>query len=237
MSEATSVERIDNTANKRPKGDGYRRKFFTFNIPYDTPASGWKLVNPEVFDPTGIHPSRIESIGDNIFLPASGFGNTRKRPRDQFRPTLGLPRFVIPNKTRHPKDFESMAGNALFLLSERCKQVIEAVDPHAMAFIRCVMQLADGTSFGDYWAGSVVREIDAVDEQYSKFQRITQKADPTVWGYSGPGGVLYFKEKVVGAAHLFAMAHSSKYICDEQMRNALKAAGIKGLSMDDARKW
>jgi hypothetical protein len=60
-----------------------------------------------------------------------------------------------------------------------------------------------------------------------------------VKSYNLMGGAnLILKEDVVGSAHVFRMAHlKPAIICDQQMKDACKAAALKGIVFRDAANY
>jgi hypothetical protein len=63
------------------------------------------------------------------------------------------------------RDFEVYSG--FWFISDRMKVVLEGVDPKAFAFLKCKVQLRDGTDGSPHWLCDVVRMLDALDEQES----------------------------------------------------------------------
>ena len=96
------------------------------------------------------------------------------------------------------------------------------------------MHLADGTEGPAYWLCDVVRVLDAVDEARSRL-RIEYEGE--IKRYSVLGGAdIVFNEDVVGAAHLFRMAHmESAVICDRPIKEACRAASLKGITFWNVR--
>ncbi|HEY7300225.1 MAG TPA: DUF1629 domain-containing protein [Xanthobacteraceae bacterium] len=97
---------------------------------------------------------------------------------------------------------------------------------------------SDGTKGPVYWLCDVLRVLDAVDEAVS---RVRIKYDPVdkrkIYSLMG-GANLTFKEDVVGASHIFRMAHlKPAIICDQQLKDACKAASLKGIMFKDAANY
>jgi hypothetical protein len=152
------------------------------------------------------------------------------------------PRFVFDKRIGGlPRDLESYYG--FWLVSDKTKAVLEAVDPQGVSFALCDMRVPHGTYEGPrYWLCDVLRVLDAVDEAHSRL--ITGIRDDERYRdfgkkfYSFAGGAeLVFRETVVGKAHVFRMAYDeSVVICDRELRDACKAAGLMGVSFREASK-
>lgn len=144
------------------------------------------------------------------------------------------PRVVLDKKLgRSPRDLEQC--HEYWLISDRMKAVLQAVDPEAFAFVRCEVRFADGKEGPAYWLCDVMRILDAVDEVASRLTiNIDQTRGQKVYSLRG-GASLVFKEDVVAPAHIFRMAHLEPVIfCDQHLKNACKAAGLKGITFKDA---
>lgn len=143
------------------------------------------------------------------------------------------PRLFIDRKLgRHPPaDLEEY--DEYWLVSDRTKTLLETSDPGACAFVKCDVRVADGSPAPTYWLCDVVRVLDALDESASRI-KIYQEPEGKRYGLAG-GASLVFKEDAVGPAHVFRMAHMQPtIICDQQLKDACKAAGLKGLQFEDA---
>jgi hypothetical protein len=150
-----------------------------------------------------------------------GFPNYPEPPRVLFDKKLGRP----------PRDLELCSE--YWLISDRMKTVLEAVDPAGVAFVRCEVRLRGGELGPLYWLCDVVRILDAVDEMASRL-RIYDKQGRKTYSLVG-GASLVFKEDVVGPAHVFRMAYMEPaVICDQLLKDSCKAAGLKGITFSDA---
>jgi len=130
---------------------------------------------------------------------------------------------ILVNKKSHRslRDLENCGF--YWLISERAKQVLEQVDPDAFAFVKCEVRFATGELGPDYWLCDVVRVLDAVDEAASRFD---------VFSFSSS---LVFREDAVGSARIFRMSQrKTDVICDQSVKDACKAAGLKGFWFRDA---
>jgi hypothetical protein len=147
------------------------------------------------------------------------------------------PRFLFDKKIRHfPRDLEQCS--AFWLISDRMKTVLQSVDPEGFAFLRCEVRLADGEPGPVSWLCDVLRILDAVDEAASRMQiEYLPQYNAKVYQLAG-GANLVFREDVIGAANIFRLAHArTAVICDQQIKDACKAAGLKGVSFKEFRDY
>jgi tetratricopeptide (TPR) repeat protein len=115
------------------------------------------------------------------------------------------------------------------------KSVLEKVDAEAFVFLKCKVQLPDGTDGPVRWLCDIVRVLDALDEEKSKITIRTADNGNKVYNFSG-GVNLVFKEDAIRSHHIFRMKYyDAAVICDEQMRLACKAAGLKGIGFGAQR--
>jgi hypothetical protein len=162
--------------------------------------------------------------------------------RRGFRDYPEVPRFLFDKKLgRLPRDLE-LFGN-YWLVSDRTKSVFEAVDPAGFAFLACDVRLPSGDYDGPpYWLCDVVRVLDALDEAQSRLTiGIRESKAYSDFGkkyYSLTGGrELVFRDDAIGDAHVFRMEYLRPVvICDQTMKDACKAARLKGIKFDDASK-
>ena len=152
------------------------------------------------------------------------------------------PRFLFDRKAgRPPFDLELM--HDYWLASDRAKSVFEAADPEGFAFLACDVRLPHGDYDGPpYWLCDVVRVLDALDETRSRL-KIGIREDKAYrdFGkkyYELTGlGELIFREDAIGGAHVFRMAHMERtIICDQVVKDACRAARLKGIRFDDTSK-
>jgi hypothetical protein len=145
------------------------------------------------------------------------------------------PRIVIDRKLgRAPTDFEQYSE--YWLISQRLKRLLQAVDADGCAFLQCDVRLGQGASKQSYWLFDVIRILDAVDESAS---RLTIVHDHRACGgryyQFGSSTSIMFKPDVVGSAHIFGLTFArSAMFCDEELRDACKREGIKGIRFRDA---
>ena len=122
---------------------------------------------------------------------------------------------------------------AYWLISGLLKTVLEGVDPEGFAFARCEVRLADEAAGPPYWLCDTLRALDALDEAES---RVRIECDHVkIYNLAG-GAHLVFREDVVGSAHVFRLAHfRSVTFCDQELKEACKAARLKGIKFKEFR--
>ncbi len=206
--------RIQGGLNPDNKGKLKARKFYKMNPDFRVGGvPGWKLENEEFIKPKGVV----------IFA--------RDSNRPGFPDFPQPPRFVIDEKLgRSPRDLEEYG---YWVVSDRMKRVLEEIDPRALAFVRCDVHRRSGEPGPVHWLCDVLPILDAVDETASKV-RIECDADRKVYNLMG-GASLIFKENIVEGHHIFRLTPLRTAIfCDNQIRDACKAAGLKGITFHDA---
>ncbi|UGY16546.1 imm11 family protein [Bradyrhizobium septentrionale] len=157
-----------------------------------------------------------------------GFADFDEPPRVLIAGSLGRP----------PRDLEMY--HEYWLVSDRLKQVLEAVDPAGIACVKCAVRNCDGTDRPDYWLCDVLRVLDAVDEGASRVKISRRDYEGRPWkGYSLLGGAsLIFRGDVVRAAHIFRLQFlTPQIICDQELRDACKKSGLKGIRFRDAANY
>ena len=140
-----------------------------------------------------------------------------------------VPRLVYyPSEGWPPEDLEAgMSG--YWLVSERLRSVMEAIDPDAFAFAETDYRLADGSTSGPYYLCDVIRTIDALDEKASQLKIIVSDDYEEGKYYGLTGDVrLAFKHDVVGNAHVFRLPYYEGVFCDRTFKEAVEAAGLAG---------
>ena len=143
------------------------------------------------------------------------------------------PRFLFDNSAvRRPRDLAPFYY--AWLISDRTKAVFESVDPNGFEFAQCTVRVRKGTWDGPpYWLCQVVRVLDALDECRSRLKiGICDDPRKRTFGqkhYDFRGRTeLVFREDLIGDAHMFRMAYYDYWaICDEELKNACKSAGLK----------
>lgn len=150
-----------------------------------------------------------------------------------------LPRCVFDqSRGRLPRDLEVCYG--AWLISDRTKIVFESLDPKAFLFVPCIVRTPKGAWDGpQYWLCNVVRVLDVLDESRSRL-RVGVRDDPRYRDFGKKyydffgGAELVFREDLIGDAHIFRMAHyGGCAICDQELKDACKSAGLRGLLFND----
>jgi uncharacterized protein DUF1629 len=182
-----------------------------------TRAGGFKLLNGET----------LFHGGPGIFVPPPG--------RRGFRNYSVMPVFLCDKRLgRIDRDFEEYCG--YWLITDRMKTILERVDPEGFSFLKCKIQLPDGTDGPVHWLCDVVRVLAAVDEEKSRVEIGTADDGSKVYTIF-LGRPLIFKDDAVGPHHVFRVKYfDPMVICDEAMKLACKAAGLVGITFTDSKK-
>ncbi|WP_210253748.1 DUF1629 domain-containing protein [Bradyrhizobium sp. S69] len=157
-----------------------------------------------------------------------GFGKFDEVPKVLVDKSLG----------RNLRDLEQY--HEYWLVSDKLKMTLEAVDPAGVVFVKCNVRNRDGSEGPVYWLCDVVRVRDAVDEGSSRVKVEQRSYQGQPWkGYSLLGGAsLIFREEVVGPAHIFRMRYLvPQVICDQELRDACKQSALKGITFQDAADY
>ncbi|WP_271617454.1 imm11 family protein [Bradyrhizobium sp. CCBAU 51745] len=174
----------------------------------------------------------FRSVGDSFSFELE---NAKELPSglERISDLAETPRIVFDRSAvRRPRDLAPLWY--AWLISDRTKAVFESVDPNGFVFAPCTVRVPKGTwDRPPYWLCQVVRVLDALDECRSRLN-IGVCDDPHMRNfgqkYYGFGGrtELVFREDLIGDAHIFRMAYYDSWaICDEELRNACKSAGLK----------
>ena len=170
---------------------------------------------------------------DRLVLPGAHTMEPPNGHPDQYpeRPHL----VHVPKLGGLPRDFEELAGK--WIVSAALKHAFESVDPEGFVFIASDFTLADGTSGPPYYFCNVLRTLDALDEHASRLKiKVGEYVNGKYYSLAG-GANLVFKDDVVGAAHVFRTPFSDTVFCDRALRDAVIAAGLKGVQIDDAADY
>jgi hypothetical protein len=191
------------------------RVFYSVATTRGARGAGFRLLNgPDLF-PDGRH----------VLAPSPGrrgFRNFSETPAFLADPWLG----------RIERDFEIYGG--YWFISDRMKATIEAVDPYGFAFLRCRVQLRDGSEGPIRWLCDAVRVLDAVDEENSDVQILTADDGSKYYRF---GGIVRFRSDAVGSAHIFRLKYlEASWACDDELRSACIKAELKGLRFRDVSK-
>lgn len=167
---------------------------------------------------------RMENIGGRTLMSPPG-GRS-------FPPLSEPPRLLIDRSLgRAPGDWELFHG--FRLVSDRMKSLLETVDREGVAFLKCESRSLGRKAAPDYWLCDVIRILDAIDEERSRGEILDEGTEYRRYSPMGRTS-LVFKEGVVGSAHIFRPRFWGHIICDQVMKDACKAAGMRGIRFDDA---
>jgi len=167
-------------------------------------------------------------------LAALGVGPVLFSPRGKrsFPSLAETPRLLIDKSLgRPPLDWELF--HEFWLVSDRMKNVLEAVDSDGVAFLRCETRSLRGDA-PVYWLCDIVRLLDAIDEEKSSVEILDDGTDFRRYDNMTVSSCV-FKEDAIGSAHIFRPRFlEMRIICDQVMKDACKAAGVRGLRFRDA---
>jgi hypothetical protein len=209
------VRKASGSGTKRPSDAG--RRFFEV-------APDWRLRRPP-----GVALENEDKLlqGRPILGPEPG--------KRGFPSYSEPPKILIDRKLgRALRDFEQYSQ--YWLISDRLKRVLQAVDADGCAFVQCDVRLGKGGADQGYWLFDVIRILDAVDESASRLNivRDHRTRGGRYYRFSG-GASIIFKPDVVAAAHIFGLTFArSAMFCDQVLRDACKREGIEGISFTDA---
>lgn len=181
------------------------------------------------------------------------FENADKlRPRDQvfirpitggFPPLCEVPVLRQTHPDYGPNDLDSLFED-YWLVSAELKTVLEAVDTDGVAFAKCVYYLHDGSLGPEFYLCDVTRFLDAIDDDASEVEIITEGMALGKYYEIGLGARLAFKMDVVGQSRIFRNKYNeSLVVCDRVMRDALAERGFgaggygRGVYLDDAAEY
>ena len=187
-----------------------------------TPRRFFIFGNRSVEHPPGFELKNHDALfrkPDVMMMPPPG--------RRGFRDYPELPLFVADKRGRLHWDLDTPVPY-YWMVTEKMKSLMEALDPEAFAFMQCRVQFPDGSDGPPRWLCDVVRVLDAVDEEKSKLTIRTGRAGNKY--YSLYNANLFFKPEVVGTSRFFRLYYDQHcVICDDEVKAACKAADLKGL--------
>jgi len=187
-------------------------------------AAGWKFLNHDTVqkDHKGICPVPPWPTGQK----------TTKDGPWRFPAFVETPRFLFDRKLgRPPRDVENFDG--FWIISAATKAVLEAVDPGACEFRPCETVLASGDAGPERWLCTITRAfLGAVDLEATENLLVGRNPNGSLRYSRTPLTKLRLKRDVVGNAHLFHVVEISAHAvyCDSVIKDACKAAGLKGIS-------
>ena len=154
-------------------------------------------------------------------------------PGERSFPPLSAPLRLLIDRSlgRAPADWELF--HDFWLVSDRMKGVLEAVDREGVAFLKCESRSLGRKAAPDYWLCDVIRVLDAIDEEKSQGEILEDGTESRRYSPMGRPS-LVFKEEAVGSAHIFRPRFWGKIICDQTMKDACKSAGMRGIRFQDA---
>lgn len=171
---------------------------------------------------------------ENLTAALNG-GRVLLSPRGERRfPPLSEPLRLLIDKSlgRAPVDWELF--HDFWLVSDRMKSVLETVDREGVAFLKCETRTLGRNVAPAYWLCDVVRVLDAVDEEKSRFEILEDGTEFRRYDTMARPNFV-FREEAIGSAHIFRPRFlDSRIICDQVMKDACKAAGLRGIGFSDA---
>lgn len=186
------------------------RRFFIFRNRSVQHAPGFELKNHDA----------LFRKPDVMMMPPPG--------RRGFRDYPELPLFVANKRGRLHWDLDTPVPY-YWMITERMKSLMEALDPEAFEFRQCRVQFPDGSDGPPRWLCDVVRVLDAVDEEKSELNIRTGRAGNKYYSSLYLAN-LFFKPEVVGTSRFFRLYYDQNcVICDDVVKAACKAADLKGL--------
>ena len=138
-----------------------------------------------------------------------------------------MPRLVHhPAEGALPEDLEG-GFSGYWLVSQRLRRVMDAVDATAFAFADVDYRLADGSPGAAVFLCDVVRTLDALDEDASDVDiRIGDEYEAGKYYSLAGGSRLAFRHDVLEEAHVFRLPFHGGVFCDRVFKDAVVAAGI-----------
>lgn len=144
-----------------------------------------------------------------------GFPEFPEKPR--FRPDQAY-------RSRPPKHLEGVG--LYWLVSQRVKDVLEAIDPSGVVFSDCDVFYASGKPVKEnYYLCDVIREVNALDEGRSNLNYVVE--DGYEYYSLLPDSEISFNADILGNAHIFRQEKIAAIFCDALLKNSLCRAGIK----------
>ncbi len=194
------------------------RKFYTISWSYFHGLADFEVENLQVL--VG---------GPGALYPPGGRGPAARRGFPKYPEN---PRVVIGKRRKGPPPSDIELFHCYWLISDRLKLLFESVDPPAFAFQVCDVTLRDGSTGPVYWLCDVVRVLEAFDERTSQELR----RSPNKFYSLKNARSLIFDETVIEELHIFRTPYSytsGSVFCDQSMKDAFKAASIKGVRFVD----
>jgi hypothetical protein len=166
-------------------------------------------------------------LGDaGALFPPGGRGFAARRGFPQYPEK---PRVMIGKRRKGPPPSDIELFHSYWLISDRLKLLFEYFDPPAFAFQACDVSLRDGSTGPLYWLCDVVRVLEAFGEPTIQELR----RNPVKFPALRNARALVFNETVIGDSHIFRTPYWDEVFCDQSLKDACKAVGIKGARFVD----
>jgi Protein of unknown function (DUF1629) len=203
--------------------------FYTMNWDLRSWPIGWKFLNYDT----------LQAGHRGIYRPDPWPDGYLQLPRGPWTlpEFVEPPRFLIDSTLGRPvKDLENYDG--FFFISPALKAILQMLDPSACQFRVCETVLPSGEPGPELWLCSVTRAFaGAVDVDNSEDVVVGQGSNGLPRLIIWPGSMLRFRADVIGNAHLFRIAESfSPVYCDQMVKDACKAGGLKGIEFRSVTK-
>lgn len=166
----------------------------------------------------------------NIFRSGTidvGYGTPRGVPNFPSPPALGF------DRKRGPPPQDVVEWGACWWVSDRFKQFAENIDPGGFEFAPCDNSelMIDGTS-PIYWACGLKRWGDFLDEKRS--ENLLMREEKPGWRVFVPlqDTRIAVDRNKLGNSHVFGIREHIRAFCDQQFKDAFKAAKLGPLSFE-----
>jgi hypothetical protein len=208
----------------KAKGKRPVSAFYDIGIDYQGRVRCFQLANGE----------SLQNDGNGLLAKVGWPDGYGRLPRHPFRfpDYLEPPRLLFDKKRGRPaRDLEGQSP--FWYVSREMKDLLERVEPDACEFRKCDTVWASGEPGPEYWLCSVTRLLygwDVIDFETS--QGLAPSTAPNgLLSYNiSIASKLHFKPEAVGARHLFRIVElGARVYCDQFMKDACKAAGMKGI--------
>jgi hypothetical protein len=199
------------------------RRFHIISWSYFHGLADFEVENLEVLlaASRALHPPN-SSYGGGALYPPPG--------RRGFPAYPERPRVVIGRRRKGPPPSDIELFHSYWLISGHLKSLFEALDPQAFAFQACDVTLREGAPGPEHWLCDVVRIVEAFDEPTRQELRMNRNRFPALRN----ARALVFDEAAIGEARFFRTPQwRSDVFCDQKVKDACKAAGMKGLRFVD----
>lgn len=198
-------------------------KIYSLRIGDARAAVGAKWVNAGVPDDRPLPHGHIPDRGNHAQGVGSGFWEMET-------PIIEISRKHGPRLSLLDVEPE---GRDLWLVSAKCKSVLEAIDPEAFEF--CAVEtryskrgvLSPGP---EYWLCDVIRFLDALDEEKS-FGTVVKIYPGNIKRVEIHSDKLIFRRDVVGEARIFRLFDTITVFATEHFKSAIENAGLKNFDL------